>query len=79
MKKTNTKLILGIFALVFSISAFSQDISGSWKGVLTVQGQEIPLLFNLKDDSGVLSSTMDSPSQGATGIPMDTTLLKENS
>ena len=65
-------------ALVFSISTFAQDISGSWKGVLNVQGQEIPLLFNVKNDNGVLSSTMDSPSQGATDIPMDKTIFEDN-
>tara|TARA_R110002049_G_scaffold102736_2_gene248578 strand:+ start:14550 stop:16835 length:2286 start_codon:yes stop_codon:yes gene_type:complete len=80
MKKTksNSKLMLGILALVFSISTFAQDISGSWKGTLSVQGQEIPLLFNVKNDDGVLSSTMDSPSQGATGIPMDKTEFEDN-
>ena len=80
MKKTksNSKLMLSILALVFSISTFAQDISGSWKGTLSVQGQEIPLLFNVTNDNGVLSSTMDSPSQGATGIPMDKTEFEDN-
>ncbi|MGJ8549706.1 prolyl oligopeptidase family serine peptidase [Winogradskyella wichelsiae] len=78
MKKTKSKLMLSIMALVFSISTFAQDISGSWKGVLNVQGQEIPLLFNVKNDNGVLSSTMDSPSQGATDIPMDKTIFEGN-
>lgn len=79
MKTINTsKLFLSFFALVISISALSQDISGSWKGVLNVQGQEIPLLFNLKNENGLLTSTMDSPSQGASGIMMDTTHFEEN-
>lgn len=78
MKKPNTKLVLSILALLLSISTFAQDISGSWKGTLTAQGQDIPLLFNVKNDSGILSSTMDSPSQGATGIPMDKTIFEDN-
>ena len=65
-------------ALAFSISTFAQDISGSWKGVLNVKGQEIPLLFNVKNDNDILSSTMDSPSQGAVGIQMDKTLFEDN-
>ncbi len=80
MKQANTKskLILSLLALAFSISTFAQDISGSWKGVLNVKGQEIPLLFNVKNDNDILSSTMDSPSQGAVGIQMDKTLFEDN-
>ncbi|WP_289045194.1 S9 family peptidase [uncultured Olleya sp.] len=78
MKKTNSSLILSVIALVFSISTFAQDISGSWKGVLNVKGQDIPLLFHVKIDKGVLSSTMDSPSQGAIGIPMNKTVFEDN-
>jgi dipeptidyl aminopeptidase/acylaminoacyl peptidase len=80
MKKANTKskLILSLMALAFSVSTFAQDISGSWKGVLDVKGQEIPLLFNVKNDNDILSSTMDSPSQGAVGIQMDKTLFEDN-
>jgi dipeptidyl aminopeptidase/acylaminoacyl peptidase len=76
--KTKSKLMLSLLALAFSIGTFAQDISGSWKGVLNVQGQDIPLLFNVNSDNGILSSTMDSPSQGAVGIPMDKTLLEAN-
>ncbi|MEM8508194.1 MAG: S9 family peptidase [Bacteroidota bacterium] len=60
------------------IIASAQDIAGSWKGTLTVQGTELPLLFNVTNANGELSSTMDSPSQGATGIPMDETVFTEN-
>lgn len=56
----------------------SQTIKGSWKGTLNIQGTEIPLVFNITDEAGVLSSTMDSPSQGASDIPMDETTFSEN-
>ena len=51
----------------------AQQIIGSWSGKLSVQGTEMPLIFNIKSENQELSSTMDSPSQGATGIPMDET------
>ncbi|MEI8278141.1 MAG: alpha/beta fold hydrolase [Bacteroidota bacterium] len=42
---------------------------GSWQGSLNV-GKELRLIFNIKaDEKGVYSATMDSPDQGATGIP----------
>jgi len=64
--------------LFIGIGAQAQDITGSWKGTLSVQGAEMPLIFNVKNDDGNLSSTMDSPSQGATDIPMDETSFSDN-
>ncbi|KAB1071433.1 S9 family peptidase [Tamlana haliotis] len=49
----------------------AQDISGAWKGNIMLQKTEIPLLFNIKKEDNGLSCTMDSPVQGAMGIPMD--------
>lgn len=65
-----------IFGVVFTIQA--QEIEGSWKGNLTVQGTELPLVFHISSEADVLSSTMDSPAQGATGIPMDVTTYEDN-
>ena len=63
-----------LFALLFiGVSSQAQEIEGSWKGMLSVQGAEMPLIFNIKKENGALTSTMDSPSQGATDIPMDQT------
>ena len=40
---------------------------------------EIPLVFNIKSsEEGIYTTTMDSPSQGATDIPMDITTFSEN-
>jgi len=81
MKNTTIQsklLLVTIMALLLSFSAAAQDIIGSWEGVLKVQGQEIPLLFNVEEADGVLTSTMDSPSQGAVGIPMDKTEFEAN-
>ena len=56
----------------------AQDIIGAWEGKLSVQGTEIPLVFNVTKDGDTYASTMDSPSQGATGIPMDLTTFVDN-
>lgn len=65
-------------SLLASISLSAQDITGQWNGALKVQGTQLRLVFNVtKTDNGI-SSTMDSPDQGAKGIPTTTTSF-ENS
>ena len=52
---------------------FGQDISGQWNGILDVKGIKLRVVFNvIKSDTGFLS-TMDSPDQGAKGIPVTIT------
>jgi hypothetical protein len=63
---------------LISLTIYGQDITGQWNGALKVQGTQLRLVFNVtKTDTGV-SSTMDSPDQGAKGIPTTTTSF-ENS
>ncbi len=79
MKTSILKLSSAIFLFLGMISHVNaQDIEGSWKGALSVQGTEVPLIFDIKSEGETLSSTMDSPSQGATGIPMDETSFVDN-
>lgn len=74
MKKT----ALLIFVSLFSLTIFGQNITGQWNGALKVQGTQLRLVFNItKTDDGI-SATMDSPDQGAKGIPTTTTSF-ENS
>ena len=49
----------------------AQTIEGDWSGKLSASGQEIPLIFHFSGPDNELSATMDSPSQGATGIPVE--------
>ncbi|TAI49856.1 alpha/beta hydrolase family protein [Flagellimonas allohymeniacidonis] len=63
---------------MFGIAAQAQEVVGSWHGKLDVQGTEMPLIFNVSEEDGELTATMDSPSQGATDIPMDETTWAEN-
>lgn len=48
-----------------------QTIKGDWSGTLNAMGQEIPLVFHFSGDDNALTATMDSPAQGATGIPVE--------
>lgn len=79
MKTTLLKFgvsLLLFFGMITHIHA--QDIVGAWEGKISVQGNEIPLVFEVKKDGDSYSSTMDSPSQGAMGIPMDVTTFADN-
>lgn len=74
-----------IFKIIFRLAFFlatvitsAQDISGTWKGDLKIQGMELPLAFNISEENGTYTTTMDSPQQGAFGIPTNGTTFKDN-
>lgn len=67
------KITIALLAGMVSLLAFGQDVTGQWNGILKVQGTQLRLVFNvLKTEKGY-TATMDSPDQGATGIPVTTT------
>ncbi|GAA4969177.1 S9 family peptidase [Algibacter aquimarinus] len=79
MKTSILKFSSAFFLFVCAtLQIGAQEITGSWEGKLSVQGTEVPLVFDIKKDADTYSSTMDSPSQGATGIPMDETTFVDN-
>ena len=47
-----------------------QDITSQWNGILNIQGMQLRLVFHIKKDDEKLTATMDSPDQGAKGIPV---------
>lgn len=51
------------------ITAITQDISGQWNGILKVQGTQLRVVFNVTQTENGISTTLDSPDQGAKGIP----------
>jgi len=67
------KSVLVLFVTLTSLSIYAQDISGKWNGILKVQGVQLRLIFNIIQTENGYSSTMDSPDQGAKGIPVTTT------
>ena len=67
MKKTTFILL----SFLISLSTFAQNITGSWNGILKVQGQQLRLVINIQQAENGYKATMDSPDQGAKGIPVD--------
>ena len=69
-------MVLAAFLLLGMVS-HAQDLTGAWKGTLEIQGMEIPLVFHLDREGEAYRATMDSPSQGATGIPVDKATIED--
>ncbi|MFD2514564.1 alpha/beta hydrolase family protein [Pontibacter locisalis] len=71
-------LILTIHAAALAQQAVR--VTGDWSGSLNVMGTALPIIFHIKTDpNGSLSATMDSPKQGATGIPVQSVKLVKDS
>lgn len=70
--------ILSLTFFLACILTYSQEIAGSWQGELEVQGMKIPLIFNITAEGSNFKSTMDSPKQGAKGIPVAKTSFSNN-
>lgn len=68
--KRITILLLTLIAASF---VYAQDITGQWNGALSIQGQQLRLVIHVTRSGDTYSATMDSPDQGAKGIPVTTT------
>jgi pimeloyl-ACP methyl ester carboxylesterase len=70
--------VIALAALAYiPASLAGQGVAGDWKGALEVQGTELRLVFHIrKVDSGYVT-TLDSPGQGASGIPVATTTFSD--
>ena len=63
------KVILAIIILLATANIYAQNIEGQWNGVLEVQGTQLRIVFNITKTATGIAATMDSPDQGAKGIP----------
>ncbi|MCE5205499.1 MAG: alpha/beta fold hydrolase [Porphyromonadaceae bacterium] len=58
-----------ILFLVMTFLLKAGDITGNWEGMLTVQQNNLRIVFHVHKTDSILTSTMDSPDQGAFGLP----------
>ncbi len=67
-----TALTAAAFATMAGAPAAAQDdVVGDWTGVLVLpNGAQLNIGLHVTHEDGALSSTLDSPDQGAMGIPM---------
>lgn len=72
-------LYIIIIALITAVTAKAQDFTGSWTGLLDLGQAKLNLVFNISlNDNNTLSCTMDSPDQGAKGIPANISIDENN-
>ena len=67
-----------IALLMLPLTVLSQNnarFAGSWAGKMDVGAMKLRLVLNIKDTTGMLRATIDSPDQGAYGIQMDKTAI----
>lgn len=77
MPKTLAILPL-LLLLAFSATA-QPGFEGAWNGTLKIQTIELDLIFNIKKEGPDHSATMDSPDQGANGIPVRSIVINADS
>ncbi|HAP64318.1 MAG TPA: alpha/beta hydrolase, partial [Cytophagales bacterium] len=75
MKRTAT-LVIFLVGLIGTTAA--QDMSGTWKGLLEISSMQLEVFFNLKKTEDGYSGTMDVPTQGAKGLPLDKVEVSDN-
>ena len=72
------KALFFFLLFCFSFSLFAQDITGQWNGLLKVQQTQLRIVFNITKNGNNYSATMDSPDQGAKGIPVSAVSFENN-
>lgn len=79
--KLSSKSILSTFTLLFAVvAAGAQGLYGRWKGELKLApNQELPIVLEIENENGEDTATMDSPKQGAFGIPVNIDFLSADS
>lgn len=71
------KITLFLFSLLCSFIINAQDITGDWYGQLDFgAGTTLRLVLHVSKAGDTYSSTMDSPDQKASGIPLSSTTYK---
>lgn len=63
---------------LFSVSVSAQNITGDWHGKIEFQGIKLRIVFHVSESEEGLTATMDSPDQGAKGLPIQEVTFEEN-
>ena len=72
MKKFSTWVLLTLSCLVLNAQSIPAGLTGKWLGSLQV-GTEVRIVFNITVSGDSISSTLDIPDQGVTGIATSAT------
>ena len=72
------KIVLTVCIALNTLCGSGQDITGQWNGILKVQTTQLRVVFNISKTEDGYSSTLDSPDQGAMGIPLAITTFEKS-
>ena len=72
------RIVILLLALLPFGSLAQSKLMGTWNGEIDLGMQKLPLVIHLADSSGTVVATLDSPLQGAKGIPANATIDGEN-
>lgn len=64
-----SRLLLAIALAPMGALAQAPDLVGDWTGALDLGGTRLPIVFHITADDEGFAATMDSPDQGAFGVP----------
>jgi hypothetical protein len=70
--KTFAQLLM---LLIIHADCSAQTLAGEWRGTISIQGTELPIVFHVTRDGEKYQSTLDSPNQNAFGIKVSETIL----
>lgn len=74
MKRVFLLINLSLITLLTS----AQDITGTWKGKLSLPTGQLTLVFNISREGDRYKSVVDSPDQGVRGIATETTTFTDS-
>jgi len=69
-------LLTALLCLTAAVNA--QDATGDWFGLLSIPGTKLHINLHIKKADKGYTATMDSPDQGANGLPVTTITLENN-
>jgi len=72
------KIALFLFLFTTIGTIFGQEIEGQWNGILKVQGTQLRIVLYINQTDSGFVATMDSPDQGAKGIPASQTTFEDS-
>lgn len=67
------KIILLTCLLLTAVWGAAQDITGTWNGKLKLPNGSLTIVFHISTDGKGYKTTLDSPDQGAIGLPTGST------
>lgn len=74
------RYFVAVLAVLMLTAGDAYGLEGSWRGELAIGQMKLPLVFNFtKSATGETQCTLDSPSQGAKGIPTQVLLCTDDS